>query len=247
MPYDVKEERRADSLTRGTRVMLPDMPNEVLYVQSATRKIKYVYLTLGPTVDGDTTERLQYELNATLTTVQQKLTESEQFDRDYRRALSWSEKELASSLADVPADYLTDVAQKWREGSYGGHVLDWSDSAQFFHLQAMYKAWRTVQHTFERLCKLYGADVTPLSAIVVELEQRDLDRRNHGASDPLSRSTNPISSLLDDLDRWSWDKLADTTHYYIADTVREHELKRLRTLADVRRAADAAAEAVNAR
>lgn len=232
MPYDVQEKRRADSLARGARVILDDMPEVVLYVKSVERKIKFTYLELGASLDAPTSERLKYENVATLTTLREKLTEAEELARDYQRAQYWASSELATGTGRVPADKLTEIAQNWRDGQYKGHVLDWSEGTSFFKIQAIFKMWQTIQHTLERLRELYGDEnVSPLTAVVLELDKRDHERRNYVPNDPTSRSTNVLSNLVEALDRWSWETLADSARYQLAPEVQKQEMARLTDLA----------------
>jgi hypothetical protein len=235
MPYDVKEHRRADSLTRGARVILDDMPEVVLYVKSAERKAKYTYLELGASLDAPTSERLRYENVATLMTLREELTDAERLVRDYQRAQRWASEELAEGLARVPADELIKLANAWHSGTYKGHVLDWSDGTTFLKIQAKFKMWRTVQHTLDRLRELYGDDVTALSAVAVELDDRDRERLDYVPDDPTSRSTNVLSNLIDALDRWAWETLSDSARYHLTHQVREQEQARLVRLIEERK------------
>lgn len=236
MPYDVKEERRADSLTRGARVVLTHVDGShpsPLVVQRAERKIRYTYLTFGVTVDGETRlENVKYHNEDKLTALREKLTDEEQLERDYQRAQHWSERELTDGLTRVPADVLIKDAQEWHAGVYGGHVLDWSNGTAFFKTQAKYKMWRTVQHTLDRLHELYGDDVTALSAVAVELDEHDRERLNHVSNDPTSQSTNVLSNLITSLDRWAWETLSDNAQYQAPHDVRALEMARLRKLAE---------------
>jgi hypothetical protein len=245
MPYDVKERRRAGALNRGARVILDDMPDQVLYVQSALHKTKYTYLVLGLTLDGDVIERLQYEHDVEVTTVHEKLTKEEQLKRDLRRAKSWASAELYDGLNRVPADVLTRLAQAWHEGPYKGHVLDWSESAKFFQIQAQYRVWKTIEKTLRRLREMYGEDVTPLSAIVVEFHEYELERTQRSVPDPTSRSTSVMSNFIEDLDRWAWEKLIDNARYHVGPDVHAYELARLQELADARKAAEAEIDATS--
>jgi hypothetical protein len=252
MPYDIEEQRRADSLTRGARVVLNDVDDgwpSPLVVQHAERKIRYTYLTFGVTIDGEPRlENVKYSNEAKLTVLREKLTEAEMLVRDYERALHWSQRELTEALANQPADMLVKYAEEWRDSTYKGHVLDWSNGTTFFKIQAKYKMWRTVQHTFDRLRELYGDDVSVLSAIAVELDNRDRERLDYRPDDPTSRSTNVLSNLIDSLDRWAWETLSDTARYQLSSEVREQEMTRLRQLADARKATlPSAVDAVTAR
>lgn len=243
MPYDVKEERRADSLMRGARVLLRQS-GEPLVVQVAERKIKYTYLTFGTSLDGETVlDRSRYANEDKLTTLREKLTDVERFDSDLKSALRWAFNALAEGLARVPADELLSYAKAWHDGVYKGHVLDWSNGVSFFKTQAKFNMWQTVKRTFERLRELYGdSEITPLSAIVVELDHRDRERLMYQPNDPTSRSTNVISNLIDDLDKWSWETLADHARYQLPSEVREHEMTRLNKLVEARDAAVEVAE-----
>lgn len=239
MPYDVKEERRADSLTRGARVVKLD-PNDqeaIWTVERSERKVKYVYLDLKSVDTGALLENVKFVVDEKLIVLREKLTVDEQFDLDTESAQNWTRRELDKRMAETPAAYLFEQATKWQESPYGGHVLDWSESTTFYKLQAEYKVWREIWRKYVTIAGMFGAEnVTPLSALVATLYERETSDRGMSPVDPTSRSTNLFSSVIDDLDRWAWDKLRDSIKWYIHQRVYDLEVERLLALAEAREA-----------
>lgn len=228
MPYTATEPRRASQINRGAK--LTEHGEQV--VISKDVKSKYTYLTVAPSIDSGDIQVLKFAHDASLVIEIERQTAEEKLAAQLAHADRWVSTRLQGAMTDTPADYLLHKATEWKDSNYGGHVLDSFEASTFFHLQAEYRAWRTIANTYKRLQSIYGEKlVTSLSAFVIEIDDRVTSDRH--PSDPLSRSTSTFSNIIDDLDRYAWDKLSDAVRWYVGADAYKHELARLRELKPV--------------
>lgn len=228
MPYTATEPRRASLINRGDK--LTEHGEQVVVAKDV--KSKYTYLTVAPSIDSGDTTKLRFTHDESLVIEVERETAEEKLAAQLAHADRWVSTQLKKAMDNTPADHLLHKATEWKDSKYGGHVLDSFDAAEFFHLQAEYRVWRTIANTYKRLQAIYDEKlVTSLSAFVIEIDDRVTVTRH--PSDPLSRSTSTFSNLMDDLDRYAWDKLTDAVHWYVGQDAYDHELARLRELKPV--------------
>ncbi len=208
MPQDVRKEITITELRKGDRFAETGTP-----VTDVTRKQKWAIVELN----GERTVRMQLDAPVTVLRIEAIDEEKEEFARNY--VIKKLRNDLSSALTRDPAKLLGEIIAK--APTSDGEVLDWSNLPTVLHAQAMYKVALIICHLIHiagvRLEKSIDVDLRANPDDVARVDPDvlfeayamwyygnvDPDRSHQRSYDPLSRSTSPISNLLEDLDAWA--------------------------------------------
>lgn len=214
MPTNVSKEIKVNELRGGdTLVAIAGKPladAEHAVVTSVTRKQKFVYVER----EGyDKPMRLALETDVTALrsepTDEERKAQADELKRDTLAS------ELRKMLTNTPLKAIGEVVDKARERDEDAYdVLNAYNLANLLKTQALYRQALIIR------ARLRHADGTHVNVEDASLEElltayamwyyKGINRANQlgPTVDPTSRSTSPISNMLDDLDAWAMHEVA---------------------------------------